>query len=221
MFRIHCNQCFRRRSVEPEVIFHMTQCQHVICAFCLNDSSSEKKCPVCKRELQAIPINRNLPRNVANYFEDPLQFHQLYRKISKFQSNQRASDNMGFYRQMKQHENNKLRLEGFCKMEAQFNNQIQKEKKRIADLRAYIKYHEDESLKRRRLSIDNKSHTMETCKPCSSERLRLRPRTPSVTTSDNTQSDENMEGFRLDSDMECPEDQPNRSFGEDIKDFRI
>ncbi|EDV53359.1 probable E3 SUMO-protein ligase RNF212 [Drosophila erecta] len=219
MFRIHCNKCFRRRNVEPTVIFHMTQCQHVICASCLSESSPEKKCPVCKRDLRALPIDRNLPPNVANYFEDPLRFRQLYRKVSKFQADQRASDNLGFYRQMQAHEKNERRLKGFCKMEAQFNQQIQKEKERIAELRAYIKYHEEEGLKKQ-------PDVSGVEKPWSYMARHLRPRTPSISTSDNTQSDEHMKTFCLDSDMDClAEVESNRSdkktFDGLIKDFKI
>ncbi|EDX14704.1 RING finger protein nenya [Drosophila simulans] len=219
MFRIHCNKCYRRRNVEPSMVFHMTQCQHVLCASCLSESSTEKKCPLCKRDLRAIPIDRNLPANVAHYFEDPLRFQQLYRKISKFQADQRASDNLGFYRQMQEHEKNESRLKGFCKMEAQFNQQIQKEKERIAELRAYIKYHEEEGLKKW-------PHATGDEKPWSNQARRLRPRTPSVTTSDNTQSDEHMTTFCLDSDMDClEEDETHRSdkktFNGNIKDFQI
>ncbi|EDW98447.1 RING finger protein nenya [Drosophila yakuba] len=218
MFRIHCNKCFRRRNVEPTVIFHMTQCQHVICASCLTESTPEKKCPVCKRDLRAIPIDRNLPPNVANYFEDPLRFQQLYRKVSKFQTDQRASDNLGFYRQMQEHETNERRLKGFCKMEAQFNQQIQMEKKRIAECRAYIKYHEEQGLKKQQ-------HATEADKSWGHPLRRPRPRTPSVSTSDNTQTDEHMATFCLDSDMDCLEDETHpsdkKTFNGDMKDFQI
>ncbi|XP_052835808.1 RING finger protein nenya [Drosophila gunungcola] len=221
MFRIHCNKCFCRRNTNPTLVFHMSRCQHVICETCLSQSSEEKKCPVCKVELTTVPINRQLPRGVANYFEDPLRFQVLYRKISKFQVDQRASDNRGFYRQMQEHEKNKLRLEGFCKMEAQINQQIQLEKKRIADLRAYISFHEEAAQKNRRRSMDDMHHAKEL-----QRRRGLRPRTPSMSTTDNTQSDEAMETFCLDSDTDFPalgqtRDSRKRRFDGNINEFHI
>ncbi|XP_017041689.1 RING finger protein nenya [Drosophila ficusphila] len=224
MFRIHCNRCYCQRTLEPTVVFHLTRCQHVLCDTCISDSSLEKKCPICKEVLNGIPINRDMPRGMAEYFADPFRFQQLYRKISEFQSNQRASDNMGFYRQMQQHESNKLRLEGFSKLKDQLDKQIQKEKKRIAELRAYIAYHEETTEIKRRHSADERPQSSDSIN-CSQKRRR-RPRTPSITTSDNTQSDEAIESYWLDSDTDFSIRNKQRrsakqSFSGDDQDFRI
>ncbi|XP_016986075.1 RING finger protein nenya-like [Drosophila rhopaloa] len=221
MFRVHCNKCFSHRSKDQTMVFNMTRCQHVICKTCVTESSSEKKCPICKQELHSIPINGNLPRGVACYFEDPLQFLGLYRKISKFQTDQRASDNLGFYRQMQEHEKNKLRLDGFGKMEAQINQQIEIEKKRIDEHRAYISYHEEAVQKTKRSSMDDQSQTRDFQKPRINQRRRgVRPRTPSISTSNNSQSD--VVSF-LDSDTDFPTICTPRksSFDEDIEKFHI
>nr|XP_016939994.2 RING finger protein nenya [Drosophila suzukii] len=209
MFRVHCNQCFRRRDLEPSVIFHMTRCQHVFCNSCFNELSAENKCIICKRELKAVPISREMPRTVGNYFEDPLRFLELYRKVSKFQNEQRTFDNLGFYRRMQKHEKHKLQLEGYCKLEAQLNQKIQKEKKCIEDMRTYIKYYEDAAEKKRRPSIEKKSHASEIKTTWGNQSHRPRPRTPSVTTSEHTQSDEYMTTFFLDSDEEENQTRPS------------
>ncbi|EDX02142.1 RING finger protein narya [Drosophila yakuba] len=209
MFRVHCNKCFLHRKTDPAVPFHLTQCRHVICAPCLGQSSQERKCPLCGRALKTIQINREMPTCVANYFEDPLRFQQMYRKISKFQADQRASDNLGFYRQLQQLEQNKRQLEGFCKMEAQLNQKVVEEKKRIAEIRTYIAYHED-AQKRRRHSTGERSHTPEFKEAWNT----------SVSTSDQTQSDKPFNSFCPDANMDSRPTR-RRSFGGDTKDLRL
>lgn len=198
MFRLHCNKCYRSRNLEPALTFHMTRCHHILCAGCLDDTSEDHKCPLCSLALQTMPINRNMPSGMANYFEDPTRFLQLYRKISKFQCDQRASDNLGFSRQMEKKRDMELRLEGFGKMEAQLNQQINMEKLRIAELRDYISYHEQpdpQTLRRR---------SMDDFKELSSSQKRRRPRTPCFSSSDNTLSDKTLgDSFCLDSDTDA------------------
>ncbi|EDV46697.1 uncharacterized protein LOC6550388 [Drosophila erecta] len=209
MFRVHCNKCFRHRKTDPTVPFHLAQCRHVICGPCLGQSSQERKCLLCGQALNTIQINRDMPTCVANYFEDPLRFQHLYRKISKFQADQRASDNLGFYRQLQQLEQNKRQLEGFCKMEAQLNRKVVEEKKRIAELRSYIAYHED-AQKRRRHSAHEGTHTPEFKEAWNTF----------VSTSDTTQSDKPSGRFCLDANMNSRSTR-SRSYDVDTKDFRI
>ncbi|XP_016950050.1 RING finger protein nenya [Drosophila biarmipes] len=214
MFRIHCNHCFRLRDAEPSVVFHMSQCQHIFCNTCFTELSAESKCAICKRQLKAVPISRDMPRSFGDFFEDPLRFLELYRKVSKFQNRQRTSDNLGFYRRLQKHEKQKLQLKGYCKLEAQLNQKIQKEKKCIEQLRTYIKYYEDAAEKKRRPTIDKKSHGSELKATWGNQFHRPRPRTPSVNTSEHTQSDEYMTTFFLDSDMEGPAEDQSRPSGQ-------
>lgn len=211
MFRVHCNKCFRHRKTDPAVPFHLTQCRHVICGPCLGQSSLEKNCPLCGQVLKAIQINRDMPTSVANYFADPLRFQQIYRKISKFQADQRASDNLGFYRQLQQLEQNKRQLEGFCKMEAQLNQKVVEEKKRIAELRTYIAYHENaQRMTRRRHSAGERFHTPEFKEAWNT----------SVSTSDKSPSDMPSDSSRRSADLDTQSTR-RRSFGSDTKGFRL
>ncbi|XP_020813785.1 RING finger protein 212B [Drosophila serrata] len=200
MFRLHCNKCFRNRNLEPALTFHFSRCHHILCARCLDDASNGQQCPLCSLTLQTIPISGNMPSGMAQYFEDPNKFLQLYRKISKFQCDQRASDNLGFWRQTQDEQAMELQLEGFGKMEAQLNQQINLEKMRIAEMRDYISYHEQ--IARRR--------SMDDFKELKTAHKRRRPRTPCFNSSDNTLSDESLGvSFCLDAGMDFPKEQLN------------
>ncbi|XP_017035738.1 RING finger protein nenya [Drosophila kikkawai] len=190
MFRLHCNKCYRNRSLEPALTFHFSRCHHILCDSCLDDTSKDQKCPLCSPTLQTLPISGNMPSGMAQYFEDPTKFLQLYRKISKFQSDQRTSDNVGFWRQMQEEKALQLQLEGYAKMEEQFNKQINIEKMRIAKMRDYISYHEQKQIVRRR--------SMDDFKALKSAHKRHRPRTPCFSSTDDTRSEESL-GASLDS----------------------
>lgn len=205
MFRLHCNKCHKHRVHQPSLALHLSRCQHVLCAECLDSSSKDKKCPLCSLALQTIPICRSMPSGMAQYFQDPNRYLQLYRKISKFQADQRTSDNLGFSRQMEQKSKMERQLQGYNKMEAKLNQQIKRESQRIRELRDYISYHEDQS-----------SSANESGGSRSPQKRRQRPSTPSVAT-DTTMSDEPMEkSFCLDLDMDFgPKKYP------DAKNFHI
>ncbi|KAH8356601.1 hypothetical protein KR200_009185 [Drosophila serrata] len=191
MFRLHCNKCYHLRTHEPTMAFHLSRCHHIICANCLESSlKDQKKCPLCSAPLQTIPIERSMPSGMAQYFEDPTRFLKLYQKISKFQSDQRNSDNLGFWRQMEQQRDMELQLEGYNKIEAQLNQQLKLEKQRIAELRRYLAYHE----KAAPSSSSQGSSVMEVRGSRNNQKRCPRPRTPSVTTTtDNSMSDETKE----------------------------
>ncbi|XP_022225160.1 RING finger protein narya [Drosophila obscura] len=197
MFRVHCNKCSRRRDIEPAIPFQLTRCHHIICGPCLTACAAEKKCPICGRPLQSIAISRDMPISVANYFQDPAKFLQLYRKISKFQSEQRSSDNLHFWRREQRYDDLQLKLDGYTKMEAQLNQQTKVEKKRIAELREYIAYHERPAVD----SLDGSLSSSEYI--AAGGHSRGRPQTPSDhATTDNTLSDDLVESFCLDSETD-------------------
>ncbi|EDW23959.1 GL23882 [Drosophila persimilis] len=201
MFRVHCNKCSRRRDVEPTIPFQLTRCHHIICGPCLTVCAAEKKCPMCEHPLQTIAISRDMPIGVANYFQDPTKFLQLYRKISKFQSEQRSSDNLHFWRREQQHEELQLKLNGYTKMEAQLNQQTKVEKKRIAELREYIAFHERPAVDSLEASLSSSEYIA--ARGRSNSRHGLRPRTPSENpTTDNTLSDDLVESFCMHSEVD-------------------
>ncbi|XP_016995302.2 RING finger protein narya [Drosophila takahashii] len=198
MFRVHCNQCQRHQEVDPIVPFHFTTCQHVFCAPCVTKSPPEAKCPVCGRVLQSIAINRDMPIGVANYFEDPARFLQIFRKVSKFQAAQRASDNLGFYHRLQQFENDKRQLEGYGKMEAHINAKIAAEKKRIGQLRLYLEQHEQEAQKRQRRTSMGLGHRS----PADPQLLAFNAAAAASSTSASSTMDEaTMQSFFLNSDL--------------------
>lgn len=169
MFPIHCNNCSKKR--DPENSCQLTRCYHIICSGCLAKSANGRKCPVCKRTTSAIAINRNMPSNVANYFEDPQIFLKMYRSICKFQSQQRTFYYKHFYEQQNRLDTKKETLQAYIKMEAQLRTQIENEKKRISKLRNSISFydrHDESSLS----SIEIPSISGRTS----------RPTTPSTTT---------------------------------------
>ncbi|KAH8345102.1 RING finger protein nenya-like [Drosophila kikkawai] len=194
MFRLHCNKCYHLRSQEPTLALNLTRCHHIICANCLERSSLEdpKKCPLCSQPLQTIPIDRNMPSGMAQYFEDPTRFLKLYQKISKFQGDQRTSDNVGFWQQMERQRDLELQLQGYNKIEMQLNQQIEREKKRIEEMRKYIEYYEKAAP-----SGSSSSHRGRRGSRSSQER-GSRPHTPSVTTTTTDTSMEKENNFFMD-----------------------
>ncbi|KAH8238623.1 hypothetical protein KR032_011745, partial [Drosophila birchii] len=188
MFRLHCNKCYHLRSQEPTLALHLSRCHHIICAKCLESSTrDQKKCPLCSAPLQTLPIDRNMPSGMAQYFEDPTRFLKLYQKISKFQSDQRTSDNLGFWRQMEQEHEMELQLEGYKKIEAQLHKQIKAERQRIAEMRRYIAHHETAA------STSSQGSSVNEFRGSGSSQKRCsRPPSPSLTTTttDNSMSDE-------------------------------
>ncbi|KAH8268810.1 hypothetical protein KR018_008470, partial [Drosophila ironensis] len=150
MFRLHCNKCYRRPNSEPPAVgpFHLTRCHHILCASCVppeDAPGAEKKCKVCGAHYQGIALTRSLPGNVASYFEDPHCHLQLYRRISKFQADQRTSDNLGHWLQMQKTEEMQRQLAAYHKMEEQFNEQIRVERERIAQIEKSIAHYEQVS----------------------------------------------------------------------------
>ncbi|KAH8287690.1 hypothetical protein KR054_011735, partial [Drosophila jambulina] len=193
MFRLHCNKCYLQSTNEPMLPFSMTRCRHIICVKCLETSKKDQnKCPLCNAPLQTIRIDRNMPKGMAQYFENPLRHLENYKKVMKFQCEQRTSDNVGFWHLMQQESEMELKLEGYNKLEARLSQQLKVEKQRIAEMQRYLAYHEEAapssssqcSSVRERLG--SRSSQMR-----SHHHRRPRPRTPSVTTTtENSISDE-------------------------------
>ncbi|KAH8260348.1 hypothetical protein KR026_009710 [Drosophila bipectinata] len=126
MFRLHCNKCFSHKKHVPSLNFFISNCKHILCDGCMAGSSKDRKCPLCEATFKPIPISPNMPEKVAYYFEDPKRFLELYRKISKFQADQRDSDDRGFQVKMRKHLEMKRKLDTYLRME----EQLQQHKKR-------------------------------------------------------------------------------------------
>lgn len=163
---------------------HLTRCYHIICSGCL--SSNGQKCPVCKRGSTSgtIEINRNMPSNVANYFEDPQVYLKMFRSIWKFQKQQQTFYYKQFYEQQNLMESKKEKLQGFIKMDEQLRAKIETEKKRSANLRNAISHYErhDDSSTTSLSSIEMQIIT---------DGKRSRSTTPSTTT-DNSLTEKNV-----------------------------
>ncbi|XP_034117706.1 RING finger protein narya [Drosophila albomicans] len=178
MVPMFCNNCYRQRDLN--LVLQLTRCYHVVCDKCFvkpKSPSGGKICPVCKIRTNGIAINRDMPKNVANYFADPKEYLKMYRSISKFQCEQRALFYNNFYEQQKGLADKKHKLEGFVKVEAQLRQQIEDEKKRIVELRNYTNYYSRDESMQSESEMPGTSHKMQ------------RPRTPALnstaSTSDN------------------------------------
>lgn len=185
MFPIHCNNCFKKR--QPMTPCHLTRCYHIICSGCLAKSANGQKCPVCKHSSTSgtIAIDRNMPRNVANYFEDPQIYLKMFRSIWKFQKQQHTFYFKQFYEQQNRLEAKKEKLQGFIKMDEQLRAKIETEKKRIANLRNaichYERHHDSSSTSLSSIEI-----------PITTDGKTSRPTTPSTTTTDDRLTETNV-----------------------------
>lgn len=160
---------------------HLTRCYHIICSGCLAKSANRQKCPVCKRNSTsgAFVIDRNMPRNVAYYFDDPRIYLKMFRSIWKFQDQQHTFYFKQYYEQQNRLEAEKQKLQGFIKMDEQLRAKIETEKKRIANLRNAISHYErhDDSSSTSLSSIEMPIATGSSAKTS-------RSTTPSTTTDD-------------------------------------
>lgn len=184
MFPIHCNNCLKKR--QPNTPCHLTRCYHILCSGCLAKSSTGQKCPVCKRSSisGAIEINRNMPSNVANYFEDPQVYLKMFRSIWKFQKQQQTFYYKQFYEQQSRMEAKKEKLQGFIKMDEQLRAKIETEKKRSANLRNAISHYERHD--------DSSSTSLSSIEiPITTDGKTSRSTTPSTTT-DNSLTERNV-----------------------------
>ncbi|KAH8332855.1 hypothetical protein KR074_011887, partial [Drosophila pseudoananassae] len=191
MFRVHCNKCYQRPDAESTVPFYLSCCHHILCSSCLNETAPNKKCAVCEQPFRGVLITQNLPINVANYFEDPRRFLNLYRSVCKFQADQRASDNRGFLLTMKKFEEMQRQHAAYLKMDTQFREQIMLEKDRVDKIRNYIAYYEQVSADLDRSIAEDSSFSLDD--------LEDRPITPpNDSSSDSPESENTQDTFDLD-----------------------
>ncbi|KAL1458506.1 hypothetical protein WDU94_008650 [Cyamophila willieti] len=81
---IHCHQCYRRFG--PDIKFYITSCGHTFCTKC-SPSNLIPRCFTCSRSnVQAVPIDKQMPESVAVYFSQNLAEEQnLLTKKYEFQ----------------------------------------------------------------------------------------------------------------------------------------
>ncbi|XP_068145385.1 RING finger protein narya-like isoform X2 [Drosophila tropicalis] len=140
MFRVHCNKCGQLKASEPNRSFYITRCQHIACSVCL--AAQKALCPICQRSFQGTEINANLPSPVASYFQDPQHLLDLWKRISKFQHEQVASDNLHFWHRQQKAKDVKRDLEGLTKLSVTLSNKNEREKQKINKIRDYISHYE-------------------------------------------------------------------------------
>ncbi|EDW74984.1 uncharacterized protein Dwil_GK19085 [Drosophila willistoni] len=179
MFRLHCNKCGQLKASEPNRPFYITRCQHIACGVCL--AAQKTLCPICQRPFQGTEINASLPSPVASYFQDPHHLLELWKRISKFQHEQVASDNLHFWHRQQKAKDVKRDLEGLTKLSATLSSKNEREKQKINKIRDYINHYERALESDRDISgeISNSSHG-------------LGSNTSSSLATDNTMSDEHL-----------------------------
>ncbi|EDV30328.1 uncharacterized protein Dana_GF23233 [Drosophila ananassae] len=194
MFRVHCNKCYQRPDAESTVPFYLSRCHHILCNFCLNETAPDKKCAVCEQPFRGVLLTQDMPTNVANYFEDPKRFLNLYRSICKFQADQRASDDRGFLLTIKKFEEMQRQHAAYHKMEAQFKDQITLEKGRLEHIRNYNAYYEQVTADLERSIAEDSFFSLDD--------LEDRPTTPPTdSSSDSNESENTQDTFDLDMEM--------------------
>ncbi|XP_030371429.1 RING finger protein narya [Scaptodrosophila lebanonensis] len=174
MLPLYCNKCLKRRTADPATPFHLSRCYHIVCSVCLNGGpAGEKQCPVCDRRFEGVVLTRNMPSNISHYFEDPRKYLELYRKISKFQSEQNKYYMKVVDSKMQRLPDLLLTLNGYIKLETQLRQQLANENNRIGELRKYIAFYQRGN--------GGPLHNTSFCSSIKALSKRaIRPRTPSM-----------------------------------------
>lgn len=137
MFPFHCNQCFRRSKTES-LDLSMSRCGHILCSDCM-----QPNCCICGRPYERVPINKDMPQSMAEYFSDPIKQYQHYRKVVKFQHEQE--------RRLVQHlcqtteegiKKAREEQQAYAKIQEALKRDMEREREKIRKLKEYIKYHE-------------------------------------------------------------------------------
>jgi len=179
MFSIRCNNCFKKHRNS----FELNSCHHVICDKCKSKPPNDNKCPICKRSSKGIAITHDMPSNVASYFQDPDVYLEMYESISKFQNDQRDLCYKQFLKVQKSVSIKMEKLQGYSKLETHLSQQVDKEKKRIAEYTNYVNYYDQCDG-----DVSSSSSDVSGIK-----RGMSRPRTPSFgDTSDNDDDDNDL-----------------------------
>lgn len=125
MFPFSCNKCFRK--YESTLQLHLNRCGHVICQNCLGSN-----CAVCSRPVKSLPISAKMPREVAEYFTDPLKYYQKFKQIAKFHREQQRLYAQ-HYLEVQKTEYKKLeeQMQGFSKLEQSLKSDLEAEREKV------------------------------------------------------------------------------------------
>lgn len=138
MFPLHCNKCFCTRKLEPKRLFNISRCGHIICQQCL-----QSKCRICSKSYNAIPIQKEMPASMLEYFDDPIKSYRHYQKVAKFHYDQERSLGIHLYRTNEAAiQKVTAELQAFNKLHVKLTQTKEKERERIRKLKEYIAYFE-------------------------------------------------------------------------------
>lgn len=62
---VYCNRCYTSVTEHVNRPFMIGNCRHIFCAACRNTN-----CPICKKPIRLLEINKNLPQNILDYLND-------------------------------------------------------------------------------------------------------------------------------------------------------
>lgn len=106
---LHCNMCLidsRRSSPPPRLM--MTSCGKVVCESCV-PRLSKQRCNICQGPCSnIIPLSRNAPKEVQDFFSDPIEKLKKVFKMLSFQENQKANLIEGARELSRRKENEKM-----------------------------------------------------------------------------------------------------------------
>ncbi|KAI9584611.1 hypothetical protein GQX74_006506 [Glossina fuscipes] len=121
-----CNKCFGKDE-EGTLQLHLSRCGHIICQNCLGSN-----CAVCSRPVKSLPISAKMPREVAEYFIDPLKYYQKFKQIAKFHREQQRLYAQ-HYIEVQKTEYKKLdeEMQGFSKLEQCLQSDLKAEREKV------------------------------------------------------------------------------------------
>uniref|UniRef100_A0A1A9W6M5 RING-type domain-containing protein n=1 Tax=Glossina brevipalpis TaxID=37001 RepID=A0A1A9W6M5_9MUSC len=178
MFQFPCNKCFDKYGNGPQL--YLSRCGHIFCKKCL-----ESNCEICSRPIKSIPISAKMPREVAEYFIDPMKHHQKFMQVAKFQREQQRIYAQHYIRVHKdKRKKQEEQMRGFDKLERSLKDELEEEREKIRKYREQLAcyerrmengYHEQQSLQPRLLFNNSVSN--------SSRGTKSRPRSTTLSSS--------------------------------------
>ncbi|XP_044271555.1 probable E3 SUMO-protein ligase RNF212 [Tribolium madens] len=80
---VHCNRCSMKYNAQTT--FFLVECGHIFCQRCVDKIKISKKCLICNKSGNALPLNKDVNQNVLAFF---LPFEDMLKKcleVYKFQ----------------------------------------------------------------------------------------------------------------------------------------
>ncbi|XP_067634669.1 RING finger protein nenya-like [Eurosta solidaginis] len=137
MFLVCCNKCFSPKSTTNPNKYYLSKCGHIFCQLCLPNG----RCRICKAHFIARPIDENMPKSMAEYFEPPEKLFRRFQKILKFQVEQDSLySNYWVNTVPRQIEEAKKKLNGLMRIEEDLTEKLDEETRRVEKLKKYLAY---------------------------------------------------------------------------------